>query len=71
MSKEPVFKVHWDKEKGTVDILFRVSVIGNGYLIKAGGPAYHCPDEAHLRKTIDEMLERFFRELPKSKKDDL
>lgn len=60
MSK-PEYKLHLDSETGEVnDIAVRINVIGNGWLVKAGGAPLFCrnADEviAAMLYLVDEFL---------------
>jgi len=59
MTKAVQFKVHTDEAGKTVDLSLRITVIDNGFVIKAGGPPFHCVDEKALKDALVDMASRF------------
>jgi hypothetical protein len=53
------FKVHQDKDGKTIDLKFLVSIIDNGFVIKAGASPFFCGNKEELKKAVNEMLDKF------------
>lgn len=53
------FKVQQQTDSPTKDVVVRISVIANGFVIKAGDKPYYCTSQADLKDKVCDMLDRF------------
>lgn len=53
------FKKHTPEGSNTVDLTLRVSQIGNGWVLKAGGPPFFCGSRDELLDNIEDVISRF------------
>lgn len=61
------FKVH---DGHTKDVVIRVSVIDNGFVIKAGGAPHHVANVDELKSELGELAVQFAREVAPKKKQE-
>lgn len=61
------YTIHSPPGSKEVNLVFRVTDISNGWLIKAGGRPYFCGDDDALIDAAVDTLERFIAEVRSGK----